>query len=98
MEVMEEMENGKVDMDNDDWERIESLLKTTVEPINGRLDKLQCAEHHSSILTIETERKIEKEQKKNSKDSRDWILRIAVAVMGLLALLDKIGAFKSFAK
>ncbi len=92
------MENGIVDMDNDDWERIESLLKTTVAPINGRLDKLQCTEHHNSILTIETERKIEKEQKKEGKDSRDWILRIAVAVMGLLVFLDKLGVFKSFAK
>ncbi len=92
------MENGQLDMDNDDWERIENLLKTTVEPINGRLDKLQCTEHHNSIITLETERDIAKERKKDGHDSRDWILRIAVAVMGLLVFLDKLGVFKSFAK
>ena len=33
------------EVESPDWERIENLLKSTVEPINGRLDKLQCTEH-----------------------------------------------------
>ncbi len=41
---------------------------------------------------------MEKEQKAKGKDSRDWILRVGVAVVGLLVVLDKIGVFRALQK
>lgn len=86
------------DMDNDDWDRITDIVKSAVEPINTRLDNLPCNGHSESLTKIETQHDMEKEQKAEGKDSRDWILRVAVGVVGLLVFLDKIGVFNGLQK
>lgn len=98
-------ENGVEIVDDNDWKRIESLMKSAVDPLekqmtgfNKRMEKLPCSKHTLSINTLEIQREAAKEQKKDTSDSRDWILRVGVAAVGLLVFLDKIGVFKSLAK
>lgn len=92
-------------VDDSDWNRIESLMKAAVDPLdkqmtafNDRMDKLPCGEHSISLNTMEVQHKAEREQKKDATNSRDWILRVLVAAVGVMVFLDKIGVFKSFAK
>lgn len=81
-----------------EYSNLEKLMKEGIEAINKRLDKLPCSDHSLSINTLETQRDAEKEQKKDSSDSRDWILRIGVFAVGLLVFLDKVGFFKSLSR
>ena len=98
--------SGEVQIvDDSDWKRIESLMKSAVNPLdkrmtefNDRIDKLPCSKHTLSINTLETQREATKEQERDANSSRDWFLRVAVAVVGVLVFLDRIGVFKSLAK
>lgn len=92
-------------VDDSDWTRIESLMKTAVDPLekqmtafDGRLDRLPCGDHTLALNTIEVQHQAEKEQKQDTSDSRDWILRVGVFAVALLVFLDKIGIFKSLAR
>lgn len=86
------------DMDHDDWSRITDIVNNAVEPLHKRLNGLPCVEHTVKLNTIEIEHEMEKKQEKEGKDSRDWILRVAVGIMGLLVFLDKIGVFRAIQK
>lgn len=98
--------SGEIEiMDDNDWNRIEKIVKGAIKPLdkrmgefNARMDNLPCSDHAASIITFEAQRAAEKEQKKEGANSRDWILRIAVAALGLLVFLDKIGVFRALAR
>lgn len=99
------MANGAIIMDNDDWERIEKLMAAAVLPIKERLDKLPCADTAAKVedtvgrvTTIEAQRDAAKEQKKETKESRDWHLKIIMAGIAVLGLLQAYGVLKSFLK
>lgn len=80
---------------------IESAIKPTndsVKKLEKQMSNLPCGEHSLSINTLETQRDEAEKQEVKTGKSRDWMLRIAVAVMGILAFLDKLGVFKAFAK
>lgn len=99
-------------VNNDDIEIIKNAIKEAHVPLNARMDDfntrlsdMPCAEHsvtmgeHGiSINTLETQRDAFKEQKKDTKDSKDWMLKILVAAVAVLGLLEGIGFFRSVAK
>lgn len=98
--------SGEIEiMDDNDWDRIERIIKGAIKPLdkrmgafNTRMDNLPCSEHTTSIVTLEAQREARKEQKKDTTNSRDWILRVLVACVGIIVFLDKIGLFKSLTK
>ena len=92
------MANGTITMDKDDWAHIESIVNAAVEPLKERLEVLRCEEHHTSIVTLEAQRDAGKEQKKDTKESKDWLLKIVLAVVTILGALQAIGFFRSLAK
>lgn len=92
-------------MNSNDISIITKAIETAIKPTNDSVKKLEdqvstlpCGEHSISLNTLETQRdEAEKQEDKTSK-SRDWILRITVAALTILALLDKLGVFKALAK
>jgi hypothetical protein len=88
--------SGEFDVvDTEDWDRIENLMKSAVEPINLRLGQLPCLDHTENIIRIKAQHEAEKEQKKNSRDSRDWLLKIILAVVAVGGFLQGIGFWRS---
>lgn len=87
--------NGTITMDSDDWTRIEGIVNNAVKPINDRLDKLPCSINSTDIINLKAQREAEKEQKKDQKDSKDWLLKVLLAGVAIIGLLQGIGFFQS---
>jgi len=105
MAINENINVGDITMDNDDWKRIETLMAAAVLPIKERLDMLPCADTSTKVenvagrvTIIEAQRDAAKEQKKETKESRDWHLKIIMAGIAVLGLLQAYGVLKSFLK
>lgn len=96
-------------MDNDDVLIIQEAVKavtvplqTTVAALALKVDALPCGEHKTSIVKIETEHTVEKELKKDlktdTKDKKDWWLKLILAALILMEAARTYGFFRGLVK
>lgn len=98
--------SGEIEiMDDNDWDRIEKIIKGAIKPLdkrmgefNTRMDNLPCSDHTTSIITLEAQREAKKEQKVDVKNSRDWLVKVILVIAAVGGFLQAIGFFRSLTK
>jgi hypothetical protein len=93
------MESKDLAIITDAIEKALQPLNTSITEMKNTIADLPCVDHTISINTIETERNTEKEQMKNAKitqeKSRNWMLKVVLAIVAIGGLLQSIGFFRS---
>ena len=96
---------GALIMNNEDIIIITKAIETAVEPLRDSVkemkdafDDLPCGDHSVSIVTLETQRDTAKEQRKDTKESKDWMLKALLGILAIATFLQTFGVFRTITK